>query len=359
VFISLLSNVRLHYKSINTIDEFINKDINIALTKHIDDSIKKALSEKEKEIEEKNKLSLETKKLSLDLKEQARLLLEEVEKPKKLHFPSSEEEMIKNFPNCMGQIEFLLLSLHQSITAVKISMSDIKSTSDQVFNVIRGIAENSEKASTDLREVFNAMANNEISLDKTYERSHDLSISSITIDNILNTIRTIAAKINVLSYNAAIVSSKAGKYGETFKVVSDEIRLLGNRTSEEIVKVKQIVTDVQENIKQLFFQVNNSKKDLLHSNELIKATMGYIHGIILSIEIVLTTSHEVHNEISNQEGDINDLYEAIEKVVFLFGQEIDYKSIGSIITEINEISKNFSDFKNNINDLLKKIIHHF
>lgn len=70
------------------------------------------------------------------------------------------------------------------------------------------------------------------------------------IEKILQVIREITEKTNLLSLNAAILAVQAGEYGKSFSVVADEIRTLSDRTSSSAKEIANIVDTIQKDIRE-------------------------------------------------------------------------------------------------------------
>ncbi|EKE72220.1 methyl-accepting chemotaxis sensory transducer with Pas/Pac sensor [Gallaecimonas xiamenensis 3-C-1] len=79
------------------------------------------------------------------------------------------------------------------------------------------------------------------------QTSASMQKHSLSISEIVSTIRAIADQTNLLALNAAIEAARAGDQGRGFAVVADEVRKLAQRTSiatEEIAKVVSANSDL-------------------------------------------------------------------------------------------------------------------
>jgi methyl-accepting chemotaxis protein len=73
----------------------------------------------------------------------------------------------------------------------------------------------------------------------------ELNIKTRDIGGILDTISAISVQTNLLALNASIEAARAGEHGKGFAVVAEEIRKLAEESSGAADKVRDIVTNIQ------------------------------------------------------------------------------------------------------------------
>ncbi|MDD3012844.1 MAG: methyl-accepting chemotaxis protein [Candidatus Gastranaerophilales bacterium] len=98
-------------------------------------------------------------------------------------------------------------------------------------------------------------------------------------NDMLNLIKNIAYKTNLLGINAAIEATRAGAEGAGFKVVSDEIRKLSINTGDSVKKIEPIIKQVHSNsntVAEKIVEINTSNNSM---TELINKTLNMTKAI--------------------------------------------------------------------------------
>lgn len=117
-----------------------------------------------------------------------------------------------------------------NIEALRTSMEDVRSASDETKQTITALADanqSSVNAVTHIADQVNATGN---------------AVSDIT--GITDTLNDITSQINLLSLNASIEAARAGEAGKGFAVVADEIRKLADQSSSSTTDIIHIITNL-------------------------------------------------------------------------------------------------------------------
>lgn len=95
---------------------------------------------------------------------------------------------------------------------------------------------------------------------RTAEMMQDLEKQSDEIGNIVQSVVRIADQTNLLALNAAIEAARAGEHGRGFAIVADEVRNLSETSEKSANKIKDVVAEIQGEVRKVVLEVTNIGK---------------------------------------------------------------------------------------------------
>jgi methyl-accepting chemotaxis protein len=112
------------------------------------------------------------------------------------------------------------------------TMDSLSESAAHVSDAVRGVLSNAERTLDNT--------------DAMVKRIADLSAHASRIAEILEVIREIADKSDLLALNGSLEANRAGEQGHGFALVAAEMRRLAERVTASVQDVKRLVTDIRE-----------------------------------------------------------------------------------------------------------------
>lgn len=123
-------------------------------------------------------------------------------------------------------------SQSSAMTEISHTMDSLSRSAAHVSESVTGVLSNAEQTL--------------VTTDSMVERIDSLSNHTGRISELLDTIRDIADKSDLLALNGSLEASRAGEGGQGFALVAAEMRRLAVRVTASTEDVKKLVTDIRE-----------------------------------------------------------------------------------------------------------------
>ena len=252
-------------------------------------------------------------------------------------------EVVKSVSSQTEQTEESLTYLKEMLTADNGTLESLKKAEISSVEVSK-INKNNNNELVNLKE---SITNIEDSVYTNKETIDELIKYSRNINNIVEAINGISAQTNLLSLNAAIEAARAGEAGKGFSVVAEEIRKLARNSENETEKIKEIVSHIQKQIN----LVDKSNAEVLKNVNTSNIINNNISNEAHKINNILSENDENIKQISigveNQKNgtlEINNLFKVVKENAF----KVNY--IGEKTEKISKLSieklnKNLNDIK--------------
>jgi len=169
--------------------------------------------------------------------------------------------------------------------------------------------EMAEQGGQSVRNTLHAMQTITDDIHHTSSSVKRLGESSQEIGNIVELINDIADQTNILALNAAIKASVAGKSGQDFTSVADEVQQLAERVTQATKKIESLVNSIQLDTSQAITSMEQSYTDVIHGSKLA-STAG---DALLRIETVSAHLAEFIHDVANATIDLTETSQEISR----------------------------------------------
>jgi hypothetical protein len=159
------------------------------------------------------------------------------------------------------------------------------------------------KFTTFTEDIMNNVNTNSILVDDM----QNLTKNASDIKKVLSSISAIAIQTNLLALNAAIEASRAGEFGNGFKVVADEVKKLAGKTQASLSESNASVNVTIKNIKEISDNISTTSKKL----EVVSGSMYQINS---SIEQIYSKSKESNSFIKDKKENFDRLIYSINAI---------------------------------------------
>ncbi|MEN8908387.1 MAG: methyl-accepting chemotaxis protein [Clostridiales bacterium] len=144
-----------------------------------------------------------------------------------------------------------------------------------------------------------------------------LNENSKQISKILNLIQNITKQTNLLSLNASIEAAKAGEFGESFKVVANEVRKFSAKSSDAGNEIKNTVKKMQDSVIVINDSINGGINEVTRSSKLVYSSIDHFKEIENSNLVVINGTKTIFKSIkdlSDKVNFLNDDFNSLSKL---------------------------------------------
>jgi len=250
-------------------------------------------------------------------------------------------------------LDFLSENIEKSVSAMEQMHVSIKNVEKNAFvshEVSSQVMQQADKGRFEVEQTIAALADIQKSVELSYETIKRLAENSGRIGNIVNVIKEITKRTNLLALNASIIAAQAGEHGKNFGVVADEIRNLSQQTGQSTGEIVGIIDEILRESQQAARNVTFSK-ELVNKGVALGHAMGESLGAILQRAVrSMEMTEEIKIATEEQVNGVKLVTRSIEDVSTMTAQ------IFNASKEQSNATKNIVKYVQNIEEMTQGMV---
>ncbi len=151
-------------------------------------------------------------------------------------------------------------------------------------------------------------------VDTIAARMNELNVRSKEISEVTDAIHNISSQVSLLALHASLEAAGAGKEGERFSVVAEEVGQLADDSAKLSERVSQLIKGVQGDIAEVNQLVETGKKEVESGYQLAGETGERLGDIGKIAERSAELVHEVEEQIGQQVKRLNSINKGLQNM---------------------------------------------
>jgi hypothetical protein len=253
------------------------------------------------------------------------------------------------------------ISQHKHIQTTRQTLHDLLKNIDNISREAKrgaaNAAETRKKISSgidDMESTFNSVQGIEKSVDNMWQIIQGLAEHSEKIDTILEVINDVTSRVHVLSLNASIEATKAGKYGQGFMVIAKQIRELAESSKGSTKAILNIIDAFQKDIEKVEHVIKTGLERVNKSTQMThksKDTLDSIRTLVAEEQDRLKIITEQILEIKDFSGQVEQEMDSVASLSTKTTETVEHvhsstKEMSSMMTDLATLAKSLGAMAN-------------
>lgn len=233
--------------------------------------------------------------------------------------------------------------------------SELANTTLTKVNLLKELTEDTINVITKLIDGVNVSAESTVETAKLIAK---LEQQSDDVGNIVQAVIRIADQTNLLALNAAIEAARAGEHGRGFAVVADEVRMLAETSEKSAREIKNVVSEIQEEVRKIVVEVTEIGKSAKREAERGTVVADGMKNVTLSFNEFQKGSLEISKVSERMLADSKEFLKSAELIATAADQlsssseqsrkatEQQLKAFSEMSTASSELAQTADDLRN-------------
>lgn len=158
------------------------------------------------------------------------------------------------------------------------------------------------------------------------------------VNEIVDKVQAIAGQTNLLALNASIEAARAGEMGKGFAVVADEVRKLADDTNEQLVDMRQFVSQMNK-------ATEESKSSLEKSVQSGNRMGEMIDGVAACVQANTSQLNNIVEDVHKMNASVGEIRDAIHEVnAVMDTSSDDAEQLANMTTNIHDDAEKSVDY---------------
>jgi|GEM_PF-2413428 len=278
---------------------------------------------------------------------------------------SKAKEIIINLNSASKEIEAASQEQTSGANENASGITEVSTTLEELTITAKQITKNVGELVFSSEEIIKQLHENESQLLHTVSQLEDvgniskansqeiveLGKRSTLINEMVELIKDVANKTNILSINASIEASRSGEAGTGFSVVAAEIRELSKETISSAKNVEKAAKEIQDFLNSIIISSESESEKVVSSGKTVKSIYDNIQNVVNKINNNYTFTQKIDVSIKQQESGSNQAAETMKQMAEIARQSAEtarqtlvaVKDIVNFSSELDDVIKKFKD----------------
>lgn len=245
------------------------------------------------------------------------------------------------------KIEQIGVSIQNIVSHIQKQNDSIQLSVNKADTMSQKITQTQAQVALSLGNVESSIGNIKSIAGETTQIIFTLEHNVAEVSSMIETIKDITDKTNLLSLNAAVEASRAGEQGRGFAVVAEEVRKLADMTDKATVRIEAIVHSINENVNEALLSMQNVNNTVDKGIEISTDSLQSIDAILCDQkEVILAMKEDVYTIYEDSKNTMTHANAISSEVRELTHLNHQVKTISDSVTHhVNSLSKTVGQFK--------------